>query len=77
MKIEILGVGCARCRQLAANADEAARALGLDYQLEKVTDISRILASGVLVTPALVVDGQMRLAGRVPGVEELKQLLAT
>lgn len=73
--IEILGTGCPKCRQLTAAADEAARRLGLDYELVKVTTIPDILARGVMLTPALVVDGQVRAAGRVPPPAELDRLL--
>jgi small redox-active disulfide protein 2 len=60
---------------LSEHAEEAARALGLDYTLEKVTDINEIVAFGVMTTPALVVDGQVRVAGRVPTADALKALL--
>jgi small redox-active disulfide protein 2 len=75
-KIQILGTGCAKCQQLAAVADAGAKALGLEYQLEKVTELPRIVAFGVISTPALVVDGQVKLAGRVPSLAEARQLLA-
>jgi small redox-active disulfide protein 2 len=74
-KIQILGTGCAKCRMLSDHAEEAARALGLDYTLEKVTDINDIVAFGVTATPALAVDGQVKVAGRVPTAEALKALL--
>jgi small redox-active disulfide protein 2 len=75
-KIEILGPGCARCRQLAETAEEAARQLGLSYELEKVEDLDRILKYGVMMTPALVVDGEVKVFGRVPSVTEVKSLLS-
>jgi len=75
MLLQILGTGCPKCKQLAERAESAARELGLDYQLEKVTDINQILAFGVMMTPALVVDGQVRLVGKVPDVADLKALL--
>lgn len=74
-KIQILGSGCAKCQKLAAVADEAAQALGLPYELQKVTDLKQIMSFKVLSTPALVVDGQVKLAGRVPSVDEAKQLI--
>ena len=74
-KIQILGTGCAKCQKLAAVADEAAKALGLPYELQKVTDLKEIMSFKVLSTPALVVDGQVKLSGRVPSVEEAKQLI--
>ena len=75
-KIQILGTGCANCQRLTAVADEAAQALGLAYELEKVTEINRIMGYGVMFTPALVVDGVVKAAGRVPAPDEMKKLLA-
>lgn len=75
-KIEILGTGCARCRQLTAAAEDAARRLGLDYELVKVTEIADILALGVMMTPALAVDGQVKAVGRIPPAAELEEMLA-
>ena len=75
-RLQILGTGCAKCRMLADHAEQAARALGLDYTLEKVTDISDIVAFGVTATPALVVDGEIKVAGRVPTADAIKAFLA-
>jgi small redox-active disulfide protein 2 len=75
-KILILGTGCAKCQKLAAVADEAAKALGLAYELEKVTALDRIAGFGVMFTPALVMDGVVKVAGKVPSLEEMKKLLA-
>ena len=75
-KIQILGTGCAKCQKLAAVADEAAKALGLPYELQKVTDLKEIMSFKVMSTPALVVDGQVKLSGRVPTVEEARQLIS-
>jgi small redox-active disulfide protein 2 len=75
-KIQVLGAGCPRCRKLAENAEAAAAALGAEYRLEKVTDIAEIMKFGVLMTPALAVDGVVKVVGRVPGVEEIRKLLA-
>jgi small redox-active disulfide protein 2 len=75
-KLQILGTGCAKCRLLTEHTEEAARALGIEYTLEKVTDIEQIVAFGVMATPALVVDGEIKIAGRVPTAESLKALLA-
>ena len=72
----VLGTGCPNCIKLYARTEAAARDLGLEYQLEKVTDIDRIISFGVMMTPALVVDGDVKLTGRVPSIEELKALLA-
>ncbi len=74
-KLQILGTGCPKCRQLAANAEAAAKALGLQYQIEKVTDLDRILAFGVVMTPALVVDGQVKVVGKVPSPQQIEALL--
>lgn len=75
-KIQILGTGCPKCRKLTETAETAANELGLAYELEKVTEIDRIMSFGVMFTPALVVDGQVKIAGRVPSVEDVKKLLA-
>lgn len=75
MKIQILGTGCPKCKKLAETAEAAANTLQLDYELEKVTDINQIMAFGVMMTPALAVDGQVKVAGKVPSIDELKQLI--
>jgi small redox-active disulfide protein 2 len=74
-KLQILGTGCARCVALAANAEAAAKELGGEYELEKVADLKRIMEFGVMTTPALVVDGKVVVAGKVPSPKELKLLL--
>ncbi len=76
MLIQVLGTGCPKCRNLAEAAESAARELGLDYRLEKVTEIREIMSFGVMTTPALVVDGSVRVSGRVPGADEMKRFLA-
>ena len=73
--LQILGTGCPKCNQLAAATDVAATALGLDFQIEKITDLKRIMSFGVMATPALVVDGVVKCVGRVPKVDELKTLI--
>lgn len=75
-KIQILGTGCAKCQKLAENTKTAATALGLEYQMEKVTQLDQIMKFGVMSTPALVVDGVIKVSGKVPEVETLKELLA-
>ena len=75
MKIQILGTGCPKCQKLGDTADQAAQELGLDYELVKVTDINQITGFGVMVTPALAVDGEVKVAGRVPSVDDVKKLL--
>jgi small redox-active disulfide protein 2 len=75
-KIQILGTGCPKCKQLAELAEKAAKELGIEYQLEKVTQISDIMKFGVMITPALVVDGKVKISGKVPNVEEIKKLIS-
>ena len=75
-ELHVLGTGCPKCVKLAENTAAAAKALGLAYRLTKVTDLQEILRFGVLMTPALVVDGQVKVAGRVPSPDELRKLLA-
>ncbi len=74
--IEIVGPGCAKCEMLAKHADEAARALGLEYTVVKLKDPSAWARYGIMSTPAMVVDGQVRLQGRVLSAEKLRELLA-
>ncbi len=74
-KIQILGTGCPKCKRLAEQAEIAAKDLGIEYQLEKVTDIQKIMAFGVMSTPALAVDGQVKVSGRIPSVEEIKAMV--
>lgn len=75
MKIQILGTGCPKCRKLTEVAETAARELALDYEMEKVTDLKEIVSFGVMMTPALAVDGQVKVAGKVPSVGEVKAML--
>jgi len=74
-KLQILGTGCPKCRKLAENAEAAAKALGLECELVKVTDITEIMKFGVMMTPALVVDGTVKVVGKVPDVEAIKAML--
>ena len=74
--IKILGTGCPKCRKLTETAEAAAKALRLEYQIEKVTDLNRITEFGVMFTPALVVDGVVKVAGRVPSLDETKKLMS-
>ncbi len=74
-KIQILGTGCAKCQKLTENAVAAANELGVPYELEEVTDIQQIMAFRVMMTPALVVDGVVKIAGKVPSPQEIKALL--
>lgn len=75
-KLQILGTGCPKCHKLAENTEAAAKALGLEYELVKVTAINDIMAFGVMVTPALAVDGKVKIVGKVPSPEEIQKLLA-
>jgi small redox-active disulfide protein 2 len=75
-KIQILGIGCAKCKTLAEHTEKAAKDLGLDCAIEKVTDIKEIMKFGVMVTPALVVDGKVKIAGKVPAIDEIKKMLS-
>ena len=77
MKIEVLGPGCPKCKTLAATVDGAAKKLGLDYELIKVTEIDKIIDYGVMVTPALVIDGKVVLSGKAPGEAEVTSILTT
>jgi small redox-active disulfide protein 2 len=74
--LQILGTGCPKCRKLAETTEEAAKSLGLEYRMEKVTDIRAILGFGVMTTPALAVDGVVKVSGRVPSAEEIRKILA-
>ena len=74
-KIQILGTGCPKCRQLAENAASAARELGIEYELEKITDINEITKLGVMITPGLAVDGCVKSSGKLLSAAEIKELL--
>ncbi len=74
-KVQILGTGCQKCKVLAERTEQAVAALGVPCSVEKVTDIADILAFGVMSTPALAVDGVVKVAGRVPTVDAIKDLL--
>jgi small redox-active disulfide protein 2 len=74
--IKVLGTGCPKCNKMAECAEEAARELGIEYELQKVTDITEITSHGVMMTPALVVDGQVKVVGKVPSIDELKKMIA-
>jgi small redox-active disulfide protein 2 len=76
MKIEILGTGCPKCETLAKNVETAVRELGIEATIDKVTDIVEIANRGVMLTPALSIDGEIKLVGRVATVEELRALLS-
>jgi small redox-active disulfide protein 2 len=74
-KIQILGTGCPKCKQLAENAEIAAKTLGLEYELEKVSEINEIMKFGVMLTPGLAVDGVVKVTGKVSKPEEIMTML--
>ena len=74
-KLQILGTGCTKCQKLTEQTEAAARAIGIEYELEKVTDINDIMQFGVMMTPALAVDGEVKVSGKIPSIEELKTLI--
>ena len=75
-KLQILGTGCAKCKKLAEDAEAAAKALGIEYEIEKITDINEIMTFGVMMTPALVVDGEVKVVGKVPPLDDIKSMLS-
>lgn len=75
MRIQILGTGCAKCAELTKRTEEAVKQLALEAPVEKVTDIREIMGFGVMTTPALVIDGRVKFAGRVPSVAELAEII--
>jgi small redox-active disulfide protein 2 len=74
-KIQVLGTGCPNCKKLTENTKAAAEELGMDFELEKITDINDILQFGVMMTPALAIDGLVKVVGKVPTIAEIKDLL--
>ena len=75
IKLQVLGSGCAKCKTLGQHTEAAAQALGLEYELEKVTDMNAIIDAGVMSTPALAVNGEVKSSGKVLSVEQIKALL--
>jgi small redox-active disulfide protein 2 len=75
VEIKILGTGCAKCAKLSENAEAAAKSLGIDYAMGKITDRNEIIEAGVMMTPALMIDGEVKSSGRVLSPEEIKPLL--
>ncbi len=75
MRIEILGTGCAKCKRQTRNVERVVEELGVDAEVVKVEDISEIMDRGVMMTPALTIDGELRASGRVVDVQELKEML--
>ena len=75
MKIQILGTGCTKCIKLTENAERAAKQAGIEFEIEKVTDIKKIMNFGVMMTPSLAIDGKVKSVGKILSVEEIKKLL--
>ena len=75
MRIQVLGTGCPKCKQLTVNAEQAIQELGISAEVEKVTDIKEIMKFGVMFTPGLAVDGQVKSSGKVLSVEEIKKII--
>ncbi|MDD3316114.1 MAG: thioredoxin family protein [Methanosarcina sp.] len=73
MKIEVLGSGCAKCNKTKELAEKAVKETGVDAEIIKVEDIDKILEYGVMITPALVIDGDVKVAGKVPSVDDIKK----
>ncbi len=74
-KIQILGTGCSKCEKLAVNAEAAAKELGIEYEIQKVKDLSEIMKLGVMLTPALAIDGAVKTAGKIPSPDQIKEML--
>jgi small redox-active disulfide protein 2 len=74
-KLQILGTGCPKCNELMTRTDQAAKELGIEYEIVKVDRISDIMSFGVMSTPALAVDGEVKVAGKVPAVSEIRDLI--
>ena len=75
-KLQILGTGCPKCKKLTELTESVAKDAGIEYELEKVTDINDIMEIGVMTTPALLVDGDVKVAGKLPTASELKAMLS-
>jgi len=73
MEIKILGTGCPKCRKVYENAMKAIEELGVDSEVEKVEDIDKIISFGVMMTPAVVINGEVKVSGRIPSIEEIKR----
>ena len=76
MKIQVLGTGCPKCKKLAENAETAVKSAGIECEIVKVTDINEIMKFGIMMTPALAIDGQVKVVGKVPSPDEIKKMLA-
>jgi small redox-active disulfide protein 2 len=74
-EIKVLGPGCSKCRELVKRTEAAVEQLGLDCHVEKITDIRQIIGYGVMMTPALVVDGKVKVTGKVPSLDDIKKFI--
>jgi len=74
-KIQILGTGCPKCKKLTELTEQAARELDIDYEIIKVTDINEIMGFGVMITPGLAVDGEVKITGKIPDIQEIKKII--
>ncbi len=75
-EIRILGTGCPKCKKLTELAETAAKEMNIEFNLEKVTELNKIMDFGVMITPALVVNGEVKIAGKVPKLDEIKKMLS-
>lgn len=75
MKLQVMGPGCAKCNELAKNAETAARESGIDYEIVKISDFNEMMKFGVMMTPSLAIDGEVKCVGKVPTVDEIKAML--
>ncbi len=75
-RLQVFGPGCAKCKQLAEQTEAAAQALGIEYTIEKVSDLAQIMQHGIMMTPALAVDGEIKVVGRVPSIKEIEGFLS-
>jgi small redox-active disulfide protein 2 len=75
-KLQILGTGCPKCKKLAEVTEQAAKDLGIEFEIEKVTEVKEIMKFGVMMTPALAVDSEVKVAGKIPSLEEIKKMIA-
>jgi len=77
MRIQVLGPGCSKCKELTKRTETAVQHLGLEWVVEKVTDLNEIMKFGIMMTPALAIDGTVKIAGRVPTEREIQTILTT
>jgi len=75
MKIEVVGPGCARCQTTEKNVKEALKQLGIQAEITKITNVTEFAKKGVMFTPGVIIDGQVKISGRIPTVDEIKKIL--